>query len=155
MPLVRISLRAGTSVEDQRAIADGVHEAMVSAIGIPAKDRFQIIDERPAESMIFDSSYLGVDRQNVVFVQITLAPGRTVEKKQALFRAIADNLEKTGVRREDVFTVLSESGREDWSLGNGEAQMLDEALLRRHGWTPPSATSLPQYSPPWSAPLPK
>jgi hypothetical protein len=59
------------------------------------------------------------------------------------------------VRREDVFTVLYETGREDWSLGNGEAQMLDEALLRRHGWTPPSAPSAQPYSPPWSAPLPK
>ncbi|HWE89196.1 MAG TPA: tautomerase family protein [Pseudonocardiaceae bacterium] len=138
MPLVRISLRAGTSPADQRAIADGVHEAMVSAIGIPAKDRFQIIDERPAESMIFDPSYLGVHRQSVVCVQITLARGRPAELKQSLYRAVADNLEKTGVRREDVFTVLYETGREDWSVGNGEAQLLDEELLKRHGWTPPA-----------------
>jgi phenylpyruvate tautomerase PptA (4-oxalocrotonate tautomerase family) len=140
MPLVRISLRAGTPTETQRAIADGVHNAMVDTIGIPAADRFQIIDERPAEAIIADPEYLGVDRLNVVFVQISLVRGRTPEKKAALFAGIADNLVPLGVRRQDVFVTLTETGRDDWSLGNGEQQLLDEELLARFGWTAPTPT---------------
>jgi Tautomerase enzyme len=45
MPLVRISLREGTNPEYQKAIADGAHQAMIDAIAVPAKDRFQVITE--------------------------------------------------------------------------------------------------------------
>ena len=67
-----------------------------------------------------------------------LVRGRTVEQKQALYRRIADNLSAAGVRAEDVFVQLTETGREDWSFGSGEAQALDTELLARYGWTPPA-----------------
>ena len=140
MPLVRIALNADIPPSTQRAIADGVHDAIVSAIGIPKADHFQIIDQRPTDALIFDPGYLGVSRERVVFVQIYLVRGRTVEQKQALYRAVADNLATVGVRPEDVFIQLTETGREDWSFGNGEAQALDTELLARHGWTPPAGT---------------
>ncbi len=34
--------------------------------------------------------------------------------------------------------MLRETEREDWSFGNGEAQVLDTELLKRYGWTPPA-----------------
>ena len=139
MPLVRITLNAETPLSTRRAISDGVHEAMVAALGIPKADHFQIIDERPTESLVFDEGYLDVARERVVFVQITLVRGRSVEQKQALYRQLADNLSAAGVRREDVFVQLTETGREDWSFGNGEAQALDTELLARYGWTPPGS----------------
>jgi phenylpyruvate tautomerase PptA (4-oxalocrotonate tautomerase family) len=139
MPLVRITVRDDTPPDTRRAIADGVHRGMVAAIGIPEGDRFQVIDQRPAESIIADPEYLGVQRRDVVFVEISLVRGRTVEKKKALYRAVADELVAVGVRGDDVLIVLHETSREDWSFGNGEAQVLDEELLRRYGWTPPSA----------------
>ena len=140
MPLVRIALNADLPPATQRAIADGVHDAMVTAIGIPKADHFQIVDTRPSDGLIFDPGYLGVAREQVVFVQIFLVRGRTVDQKKALYRAIADNLAAAGVRQEDVFVQLTETGREDWSFGNGEAQALDTELLARHGWTPPTGT---------------
>ena len=81
--------------------------------------------------------YLGVSRRNVVFVNITLVP-RSPQKKAALFAEIAKRLAAAGVRREDVFVTLTVNGRDDWSVGNGEQQLLDDELLRRHGWIPPS-----------------
>ena len=140
MPLVRITLDATTPPQLRREISDGVHEGMVSALGIPKADHFQIIDERPAESLIFDEGYLGVSRQRMVFIQIFLVRGRTVDQKKALYRAIADNLVRAGVRGDDVFIQLTETNREDWSFGNGEAQALDTELLKRHGWTPPAGS---------------
>jgi phenylpyruvate tautomerase PptA (4-oxalocrotonate tautomerase family) len=79
-----------------------------------------------------------VARQNVVFVEITLVRGRTVEKKKALYAAVAKELGAAGVRPDDVFVVLHETERADWSFGNGEAQVLDTELLKRYGWTPPT-----------------
>jgi phenylpyruvate tautomerase PptA (4-oxalocrotonate tautomerase family) len=139
MPLVRITVRDDTSPDRQQAISAGVHRAMVATIGIPDGDRFQIIDRRPGDALIADPEYLGVARQNVVFVEITLVAGRTVEKKKALYAAVAKELGAAGVRTDDVFVVLHETAREDWSFGNGEAQVLDTELLKRYGWTPPTA----------------
>ncbi|WP_067824589.1 tautomerase family protein [Nocardia inohanensis] len=141
MPLVRISLRDDTTAETRRAIADGVHRALVSAIGIPQDDRFQIIEPRPADALIYAPQYLGIEHRNVVFVQIALVRGRSTELKQALYRAIADELEAAGVRREDVVITLTENGKEDWSIGNGVAQLLDTDLLERHGALRPQASA--------------
>lgn len=62
----------------------------------------------------------------IVLIQITLASGRTVEQKKALFKSIAEFLHtEHGVRQEDVFINLVETSRENWSFGNGIAQYAD------------------------------
>ena len=124
MPLVRISLREGKSEAYRRAIADGIHRAMVETISVPPLDRFQVITEHPAESLIYDPAYLGIVRgDDVVFVQITLNAGRTVEQKKALYARIVQLLaERPGLRPQDVLINLVEVPRENWSFGNGEAQ---------------------------------
>ena len=73
---------------------------------------------------MFDRHYLGISRSDgVVFVQITLSVGRSVEQKKALFAAIVRNLgQRPGIRNEDVFVNLVEVVKENWSFGNGVAQ---------------------------------
>jgi 4-oxalocrotonate tautomerase len=128
VPLVRIALREGTSPEYRRAIADGVHQAMIDAMAIPPDDRFEVISEYSAENLIYDPQYLGIKRSDrVVFVQITLSAGRKPGQKRALYKRMAELLAKSpGVRPEDVVINLVEVAWEDWSFGNGVAQyMLD------------------------------
>lgn len=121
MPLVHITLAAGRPVADRRAIADAVHRALVETAGVPADDRFQVVHEVPAEGLIWDPSYLGRSRRpGIVFVEITLNAGRTVEVKRALYAAIADGLGKAAaVRPDDVLVNLVEVPRENWSFGGG------------------------------------
>jgi len=127
MPLVRISLRQGTTPEYRRAIADGVHRAMVEAIAIPADDRFQTIDEYSSDNLIYDPKYLGVDRSDqVVFVQITMSFGRKPQQKRALYKRIAELVSQSpGVRPQDVAINLVETSWENWSFGNGAAHYMD------------------------------
>ena len=124
MPLVRIDLRKGKSPAYRQALGEAVHRAMVEAIAVPPLDRFQVIAEHDEESLIFDPSYLGIERSDeVIFVQITLNTGRTVEQKKALYDRIAGLLaESPGVRPQDVLINLVEVPKENWSFGNGEAQ---------------------------------
>ncbi len=124
MPLVRISLREGTSGQYRQALADGVHQAIVEAIEIPAQDRFQIITEHPANGLIYDPSYLGIERSDkIVLVQITLSGGRKPAQKRKLFQRMAEILAKNpGLRPQDLFINLVEVAWENWSFGNGEAQ---------------------------------
>ena len=124
MPLVRISLREGKPEPYRRALADGIHHAMVDAINVPPLDRFQVITEHPAESLIYDPAYLGIVRSDdVVFVQITLNAGRSTEQKRALYARMAELLGVSpGLRPQDLLISLVEVSRENWSFGNGQAQ---------------------------------
>ncbi|MBF8261346.1 MAG: 4-oxalocrotonate tautomerase [candidate division NC10 bacterium] len=124
MPLVRISLREGKPETYRRALADGIHRAMVDAINVPPLDRFQVITEHPAESLIYDPAYLGIVRSDdVVFVQITLNAGRSTEQKRALYSRMAELLQASpGLRPQDLLISLVEVSRENWSFGNGQAQ---------------------------------
>ena len=122
MPLVRISVLRGRTAQDRRKLGDAVHAALVATIAVPALDRFQLITEHAPEELAYDPAYLGIRRTDgIVIVQITLSSGRSLEQKRSLYRAIADNLAREGVRREDVWINLVEVPRENWSFGNGLA----------------------------------
>ena len=127
MPLVRIDLLSGTSPQYRKAIADGVHQAMIDALAIPPDDRFQVISEHSPGALLYDPQYLGVSRSpKVVFIQITLSFGRKPQQKRKLYKRIIELLAATpGVRPEDVFINLVEVSWENWSFGKGEAQYMD------------------------------
>lgn len=134
MPLVRISMVTGRTHEERKVIGNCVHEALVEAIGIPMDDRFQVVTEygyeesaageTPRLNMFWDPHYLGIERTSgILFVQVFLRRGRTVEQKQAFYKRTVELLaERAKMRPEDVMITLSENGPEDWSFGNGVAQ---------------------------------
>jgi phenylpyruvate tautomerase PptA (4-oxalocrotonate tautomerase family) len=124
MPLVRISLREGKSEEYKKAVAEGVHRAMVEGADVPLQDRFQIITEHPAGGLIYDPTYLGVQRSDdIVLVQITLSTGRKLAQKRKLMKRMAEILQDNpGLRPQDLLVNLVEVAWENWSFGNGEAQ---------------------------------
>ncbi len=121
MPLVRIILAQGQPAEHRRAIADGVHQALVETANVPADDRFQVVQEVPPVDLIWDRGYLGRRRtEALVFIQIVLNLGRTVEVKKALYARIAEKLAASpGLRKDDVLINLIEVPRENWSFGGG------------------------------------
>jgi 4-oxalocrotonate tautomerase len=123
MPLVRIAVRDHHSEAVRYAIGDAVHQAMIETINIPANDRFQIISPHTAEELISDPTYLGIDRSgDVIFIQITLNVGRTIELKRMLYQRIAELVStQAAVRAEDIIINLIEVPKENWSFGNGRA----------------------------------
>jgi len=127
MPLVRISLRQGTSQGYRKALAEGVHRAMVEAMAVPADDRFQVITEHPPDALIYDPQYLGVHRSDrIVLVQITLSSGRKPPQKRKLYKRMAEILaEAPGLPPQDLLINLVETSWENWSFGDGEAQYMD------------------------------
>ena len=124
MPLVRIALRAGKSREYRRAIADGIHRAMVEALAAPEQDRFQVVTEHDADGLIYDPSYLGIRRgDDIVIVQVTLSAGRKLaQKRDFMARAAALLKENPGLEPRNLFINLVEVAWENWSFGEGKAQ---------------------------------
>ena len=123
MPLVRIDLRKGKDATYRRQVARVVYDAMHS-VGVPANDRFEVVNEHDAGNFQYDPDYLGIHRtDDLVIIQITWNEGRTVDQKKQLYKTIAEGLAKSpGVRKEDVLINLVEVKKENWSFGNGEAQ---------------------------------
>jgi 4-oxalocrotonate tautomerase len=122
MPLVKIYTRKNKTDAELRAIADGVHDALVAQANVPVDDRFQILNRLERDQIVADPSYGGVSRsEDVVIVEITLNVGRTVEIKKNLYADIALRLERVGVRPDDILVSLVEVTRDNWSFGGGRA----------------------------------
>jgi phenylpyruvate tautomerase PptA (4-oxalocrotonate tautomerase family) len=123
MPLLQISLRAGKPEAYRQAIFNSLYRAMREALNVPEDDQFMTITEHDAANVRYGNAY-GVARSaDVVYIQITVFNTRTVEQKKALFRRMAELLGQTpGIRPEDVFVLVLEAAKENWSVGHGLAQ---------------------------------
>jgi 4-oxalocrotonate tautomerase len=124
MPLLHISLRAGKPEAYRQAIFDSLYRAMREALSVPEDDQFMTITEHDAANFRYGNGY-GVARSaDVVYIQITVFNTRTAEQKRALFRRIAELLgDNPGIRPEDVFVVILDAAKENWSVGHGLAQL--------------------------------
>ena len=124
MPYVRIDLAQGKSIQYRRTLGEIVYKALIDVINVPKDDKFQVITEHSPEELNFAETYLGIQYSaDIVFIQITLSLGRTVELKKAFYKRVADDIHvQLNIRREDVFINLVEVAKENWSFGNGIAQ---------------------------------
>ena len=125
MPFVRI-FHSDQSKDPSfpAALSQGVHRALVSAFNIPEADFFQVVTGHKAGAeLLGPEEFLTIPHSdNLVFVQISCAEGRTTEQKKALYGAIAENISNdTSVLKADVIVNLVETKRENWSFGNGLA----------------------------------
>jgi phenylpyruvate tautomerase PptA (4-oxalocrotonate tautomerase family) len=124
MPLVRISLIRGKPPGFAQKIGAIVYRTMVDTINVPPGDKFQVITEHDRDHLVYDPAYPAISRADgVVFIQITLNQGRTVELKKRFYRTLAERLHQDlGIGRGDVFISLVEVAKENWSFGDGVAQ---------------------------------
>ena len=125
MPLIVVDLIAGRSAEQIGALLDGVHDAVVEALGVPERDRYQIVHEHDASRMVVQDTGLDIERsRDVVVIQVTSRP-RPPEQKVALYRLVCEQLEsRCGISPRDVMISVVENSDEDWSFGLGRAQFL-------------------------------
>jgi 4-oxalocrotonate tautomerase len=123
MPYVRIELPPVIAEDAARRIGDVVHDAMVETIAVPADDKFQLITRHPAGAIVCTPEYLGVKHTaQALYIQIFLAPGRTLQQKRALYALIAKDVARVAdVSPSDVLINLVETLRENWSFGDGVA----------------------------------
>jgi phenylpyruvate tautomerase PptA (4-oxalocrotonate tautomerase family) len=93
MPLARIDLIKGKPSHYRRTIGDVVYKVMVEILNAPENDRFQVINEHDADNFVYDPTFFGIERSaDVVFVQLTLAEGRTLEQKRGFYKQVVDEL---------------------------------------------------------------
>ena len=127
MPLTTINITEGMAEEAIDQLQSTIHSCFVKAWGIPMNGGFYIINERPKSRMRISRTMWGIHRsdQPTLLLQITSSP-RSSALKVELFRVLAEELEKQGVRKEDLFISITPTQPEDWSFGNGVGQLLQE-----------------------------
>ena len=119
MPLVRIEIIKGKSVEYKKNLLDAVHIALMNAIQIEDWDRFQRLYE--IEDELFERSESKTDK--FTMIEITMFPGRTKEQKARIYEEIVKELyERLEIQATDIFIVLNEPPNENWGLGGKQRQ---------------------------------
>jgi len=115
MPEVRIEIRQGRSASEKKELLEAVHSALVEALKIPEHDRIQRLYEHPV-----DNFEVPLDKTEMfTLIEISMFPGRSIEAKRHLYRAIVRNLGGLGIGPNDVFIILHEPAMENWGIRGG------------------------------------
>ena len=128
MPLVTINVWQGLPENQIDQIQQATHACLVKAWGIPDNGGYYLINERPQSRMRIDRTMWGIERSNQppILLQITSSP-RSAEMKTSFYKLLAGEFARLGFRPEDLFISITPSNPEDWSFGDGIAQLLDGA----------------------------
>jgi phenylpyruvate tautomerase PptA (4-oxalocrotonate tautomerase family) len=114
MPCVRIATGLWATGREAAVIA-AVQSALVEAFRLPEGDRDVVLDLYGAERRIVPAGR----SDRYTRVEIIGIAARSAEAKRALYRAIADNLERLGVPRLESRIVLIEPPPENWGVKGG------------------------------------
>ncbi len=125
MPFVRTSVHRQTSPARRAAIVEGIHQALVEAIGMPQDELFNRVDEYDPAQFFYSRSFNGYARsEQLVVIEITMRRGRSDAMKRELYRLIALKLQQLAqVDASDVFIFMHENDYSDWSVGGGRFAM--------------------------------
>jgi len=129
MPLIRFDLFEGRSDQQLKSLLDAAHAVTVEVFHVPARDRYQIVNEHRPTRMIMEDTGLHISRTSkFVMIQITTR-SRTREMKERFYSRMVEELEKQcGVAPTDVMMNFVTCTDEDWSFGLGRAQFLTKEL---------------------------
>ena len=129
MPLLYFNLLEGRNDAELKTMLDAAHRAMLATFKVPARDRYQIVNERKPSRMIVEDTGLGIPRTDKVIVVQVVTRRRGKEMKQNFYKLLTEELQKScGIAPSDVMVSMIENSDEDWSFGLGRAQFLEGDL---------------------------
>lgn len=125
MPLIQVNLLS-KSPEFIQDLGDNLHQSLMKTWGIPIDDRFHIFHQKQEHELKINPVIFGVDRsEDVILLHITSTP-RSRKMKLDFYQDLTERLAKNmNIRRQDIFISIVENTQEDWSFGNGKAQLLE------------------------------
>jgi phenylpyruvate tautomerase PptA (4-oxalocrotonate tautomerase family) len=128
MPFVRVDAYEGRSKEQVKNLLDAIHRAVLSAFGVPLRDRYQVYQEHSGSNFIVQDTGLNIDRtRKVVFIGIT-SRQRTEQQKTNLYIKLVEELKACDIEQNDIVVSIVTNSDADWSFGNGRAQFLTGEL---------------------------
>lgn len=126
MPFVKVFIDKSCIKKSKKNISDAIHNSLIESFEIPQKDKFQVFIEVDNENLIFPDEYLGNNYSNILFINITCKEGRTKKQKKCLYELCANKIsESTEIKKDDIFITIIENSSDNWSFGNGIAQLME------------------------------
>src|ERR1700730_4807477 len=125
MPLAKLHVLEGRYDEARLGkVSSAVQNGLISALGIPPEDFFQIIHVLPKSQYLHTPSFLGLNySDDLIGLEITFISGRPKEKKLGLLKALNDAVvSAAGISPDDLLITLYETPGENTSFGRGLAQ---------------------------------
>ena len=125
MPLAKIHVLEGRYDEARLTKVSGaVQAALMSTLGVPPEDFYQLIFELPKKRFLHTPAFVGMQyTDDLMILDISFIQGRPKETRLALLKDInARIVEAAGVSPDDIMILLYELPGENISFGKGEAQ---------------------------------
>src|SRR3984893_18088365 len=125
MPLAKINVLEGQYDEARLGkVSSAIQDALISALGIPPEDFFQIIHILPRSQFRHTPSFLGLNySDDLILLEITFISGRPKEKRLGLLKALNDAVVAAAkISPDDLLIALYETPGENISFGRGLAQ---------------------------------
>jgi len=113
-----------------KKVSNSIHQSLIEHFQIPEADYFQLFSPYSSHQFFYDSQYLlenGKKRTDkMIYISITCGEGRTIRQKTNLYQSIAQRLyDYSNIPTNDIFITLNETSAENWSFGQGIAQMVN------------------------------
>jgi len=119
MPATLIEVRRPYSPEQETALIEAVHTALVSSFKIPPEDKTVRLVSHAPHRMACSPSLEHPDL--FTLVSIDAFSGRSVDTKRALYKTIVIHLESLGIPPSHVTILLREHPKENWGIRGGRA----------------------------------
>ena len=119
MPSALIEVRRSYSTQEEVALIDAVHGALVAAFRIPIQDKnIRLIAHEPHR---FACSPRLTTPELFTLISIDCFAGRTVQAKRTLYSEIVNRLAGLGISKDHVTITVRESPTENWGIRAGQA----------------------------------
>ncbi|ADF40473.1 tautomerase family protein [Priestia megaterium] len=117
--------------KELKKVSNFIHQSLIQHFHIPKDDYFQLFLPYPPQHFFYDSQYLlenGEKRTDqMIYISITCGQGRTIQQKKKLYQSIAEELSThLNISTNNIFITLNETPLENWSFGQGIAQMVNQ-----------------------------
>jgi Tautomerase enzyme len=125
MPVAKIHILEGRWDQARLdRVSNAVQQGLISALGIPSDDFFQIVHILPATQFRHTRSFMGLNySEDLILLEITFISGRPKEKRLDLLKALNDGVvAATQISPDDLVITLYETSGENISFGRGLAQ---------------------------------
>ena len=129
MPLIYVDLLEGRTPAEVQALLDTIHDAVLEALEVPQRDRYQVVHTHPAHEIVALDTGLGITRSSRLVIVHVVSRRRTRAHKERFYALLGDKLaEQCGLDPADLIVSVTENDDEDWSFGHGRAQFLTGEL---------------------------
>ena len=111
------------------AIGNALNQSLVQGLDIPPGDRFVMISEHGDDELFIDPTFMNMKRTDeAMIITVLIGAHRPLADKSKLMATMTRLLEQdAGVSPDDVFIAFIPVPNENFSFGQGIAQLAESA----------------------------